>query len=317
MGKLENVVLRDYYVSALNEIINEQTYTASVAGLNLNVGAGSEGITLSVSGYSQSAKSLVDDVLKQMRTVSLPKARFEAIKERKVRALENAVFADAYIQAREIQRKVLYENYFTPEQRLAVAKELDLKDVQRFVKVLFKRSNVEMMAYGNITQFEAEEVARKVVSTLKLKPIAKRDVYKNRTLDLEKLDTVVAANVLKVNNSAYWQAFSLGEATAKNRAAAGMIRNFFADLYYSEMRTRQQLGYITGGFTSEINEDMFALFVIQSADYTADELRKRSEAFLSTLPSLFDELADDALAQLLCEQGVLLKFLNRLQQALR
>ena len=101
-----------------------------------------------------------------------------------------------------------------------------------------------------------------------------------------------------MNNSAYWQAFSLGEATAKNRAAAGMIRNFFADLYFSEIRTRQQLGYITGGFTSEINEDMFALFVIQSADYTADELRKRSEAFLSTLPSLFDELADEKLEQI-------------------
>ncbi|MDA7726351.1 insulinase family protein [Pseudomonadales bacterium] len=298
MGELKNVVLRAYYVSVLNEIINEQTYTASVAGLNLNVGAGSEGITLSVSGYSQSAKSLVDDVLKQMRMVELPKARFEAIKERKLRALENAVFADAYIQAREIQRKVLYENYFTPKQRLAVARDLDLEDVQKFAKALFKRSNVEMMAYGNITQLEAEQVARSVVSRLKLKPIAKKDVYRNRTLDLTELDSVVAANVLKVNNSAYWQAFSLGEATAKNRAAAGMIRNFFADLYFSEIRTRQQLGYITGGFTSEIEKNMFALFVIQSADYTANELRKRSEAFLTTLPSLFDELADEKLEQI-------------------
>ncbi|MFU8821764.1 MAG: hypothetical protein ACNA8G_09420 [Gammaproteobacteria bacterium] len=72
-----------------------------------------------------------------------------------------------------------------------------------------------------------------------------------------------------------------------------MLRNFLAEPYYSEMRTRQQLGYIVASFTTESEQRLYARFLVQSADYTADELRRRSEAFVASLPQLFDALPDE------------------------
>jgi insulysin len=84
-------------------------------------------------------------------------------------------------------------------------------------------------------------------------------------------------------------------ATAKNRAIASIIDNFMNQPYYTKMRTRQQLGYLVWSFTNENQDSMFGVFIIQSADYSADELLNRSTTFLSTLPALFDELSNDKL----------------------
>lgn len=295
LGKLSAVVMRDFYATVLNEIINEQAYAASVAGLSIAVVDTAKGISLAVSGYNQSAKTLLDEVLQHMRSPDLDEARFEAIKERKVRELQNAVFADAWRQAMQVERKLFYEYYFTPEEQLPIAADISLNKLKKYALRLFKKGNVEMIAYGNVSQTEAELLARQVVSTLKLKPVAVRDVYDTRVLTLEKGKKVITSNNLKVNNSAYRQGFLLGEATPQNRAATAMISNFFADLYYSEMRTRQQLGYIVAGFTTEHENNLYARFIIQSADYSADKLLALSETFLATLPSLFDALPDDKL----------------------
>jgi insulysin len=291
-AEVSAAVKRDFYVTLLSEVINEQAYAASTAGLRVAVTDGSKGISLSVSGYSQSANALLESVLKQMRQPDFDETRFAAIKDRKVRALQNAVFTDAWQQARELERKLFWKHYATPEEQLAVAKDLTADSIKRYAKTLFKRGNVEMMAYGNVSQGEAEALARGVVKTLKLKPLDAHKVFERKTLKLNAGEPVVSTNILKVNNSAFRQGILLGEANAKNRAAAHMVSTFFADLYYGEMRTRQQLGYIVGGYHSESEGKLHARFIIQSADYSADELMERSNTFLATLPAAFDA-ADD------------------------
>ena len=295
MGNLNAVVMRDFYTSVINEMLNEQVYAAAVAGLGATVADSPKGVRVSVSGYSQSANSFLDYVLSQMTTINLPVERFEALKERKLRVWKNAEFADAYRQTFELERKYLFENYFTPEEKLSAAEDIDLEDVRRFAKELFKKGNVEMVAYGNVSQQDATRAARQVVDSLGLSPVLTRDVYDTRVLVLENDQPVVAANTLLVNNSAYIQGFLLGEATPMNRAAASMLRNFIGEPYYSEMRTRQQLGYIVASLMTEQEDSLYARFLIQSADYSADELKRRSEAFLASLLDQFDQLPDEKL----------------------
>ena len=293
MGDLNAVVMRDLYTSVINEMLNEQLYAASVAGLDVSVADSSKGVRVSVSGYSQSANSLLNYLLSQMTTITLPVERFEALKERKLRAWKNAEFADAYRQTFELERKYLLENHFTPKEKLGAAENISLSDVQRFAKTLFKKGNVEMVAYGNVSQQDATHAARQVIDNLGLSPVAARDVYDTRLLVLERDQPVVAANVLLANNSAYIQGFLLGDATPLNRATSAMLRNFIGEPYYSEMRTRQQLGYIVASFISEQEDNLYARFLIQSADYPADELKRRSEVFLSNLLNAFEQVSDE------------------------
>jgi insulysin len=293
MGELRQAVLRDFYVSVMNEMLNEELYTASVAGLDAKLIDSPKGIGISVSGYDQSADTLLQSMLSRMTAPDLPVERFAALKERKLREWANARLADAYVQDFQFENAYLVQHYYRPEDRLQAAQDIDLDAVKRFAGELFSQGNVEMVAYGNLTQQDATAVARQVEKQLGLKPVPADKVYDTRILDLQPGKPLVAAEVLAVNNSVYSQGFLLGQSTPKNRALAMMLKNYLQEPYYSAMRTRQQLGYIVWSFPREQEKNLYTQFLIQSADYPADELMRRSETFLATLPGQFDAVPDE------------------------
>ena len=293
LSGLRPAVMRDFYVAVVKESLNEQLYDAAAAGLALDVADTPEGVVLAVSGYSQSAQALLEDVLSQLREPRLDSARFEALKERRLRELQNAVFADAYLQARDLQRAMLRERYYPAADRLPVAQDVTLDGVRSFARQMFEAGNVEMVAYGNVSQQDASAAAARVVAELGLAPIPAGQVYDDRAVQLAPGQAVVGSNVLKVNNSALFQLVLLGGNDAQTRAAAMVLDNFVKEPYFSEMRTRQQLGYIVGSGMAETQHELYGLFVIQSADYDAAELVKRSDAFLLSLPERFDAVPDE------------------------
>ena len=293
MAGLKPAVMRDFYAATVKDLLNEQLYEAAAAGLALDVADTAEGIVIAVSGYNQSAKALLEAILPRLRDPALDPVRFEALKERKVRELENADFADAYVQARELQRVMLREHYYPAADRLPIARDVTLEDIRGFARQMFQAGHVEMVAYGNVSQEEASDVAAAVVAGLGLAPIPAGEAYDDRSVQLAPGQAVVGSNVLKVNNSALFQLVRLGQTDARTRAAAMVLDNFIQEPYYSEMRTRQQLGYIVGSGMTETEHDLYGLFVIQSADYDAAELVQRSDAFLASLPALFEALPDE------------------------
>ena len=68
--------------------------------------------------------------------------------------------------------------------------------------------------------------------------------------------------------------------------------------FYTEMRTRQQLGYIVWGQTAGDKDQLMAYFIIQSGVYAPDELERRADAFLATFPERFSNLTDEEFSQI-------------------
>jgi insulysin len=200
---LESTVLRGLYVDVVNEVINEKAYTASKAGLAAGVNNSCKGVGISVSGYNQSANDFLDYVTAEMRSFNLAADQFEALKELKVRQLENASFADAWTQGRQTTRKLLYETYYTPAEQLAFTKTVTYKQIQRFVKELFRKGNLEMIAFGNVSQSEAQTAARRVSTNFNLRPIKNKDLFEIRLLELTAKEPVITTETLEVNNSAF------------------------------------------------------------------------------------------------------------------
>ena len=289
---LENTVLKDFYADAIRESLNEIAYPARMAGLGYSITSGTEGLYLTFSGYNESAKILLDQVIDAMLKVNISEERFAAIKDLTIRNLENFPKGDAWRIARDAKRELYNEVYFTPEQQLEIARGVELKDVQAYVKSLFKKGYVEALIHGNVTLDEAVSAAKSIQKKLKFKPIKRDEVFENKSLVLAPGQLAERVLKLDVSNSAYWSEYAIGVDDPKVRAASLILNNYVAEPYYSEMRTNQQLGYIVSGFTSREDHQYSLYFVIQSGQYPANELQTKSEAFLQTLPAAFAALPE-------------------------
>jgi secreted Zn-dependent insulinase-like peptidase len=133
---------------------------------------------------------------------------------------------------------------------------------------------------------------RRVAASLKIQPVPEADLLRPRVLASAAGDVVRTSEKLKVNNSAFRREYVLGADTPELRAATPALASFVSEPFYSELRTRQQLGYIVGGGAAEDRRSEFAYFIVQSGEYPADVLEARADAFIRTLPDKLAALPD-------------------------
>lgn len=294
IASVETATLLRFYQACVNEALNEVAYTAAEAGLKFELGASLEGVVVSIEGYDDSAPRLLDVVAKNLVAFELPEARFEALKERIVRELSNFPRSDAWQILAETRRAVVREFHFRPDEQLEAARTVTLAQVREFAARLYSRGRLEALIHGNVTADEAVRATRHLVDALKPAPIGEEEVLRRRLLDLPAGAEVVTSEQLVVNNSAYRQEYMLGAATPERRAATMMLANLIGEPFYSELRTRQQLGYIVFGGAGDEENTCFAYFIVQSGDHPADVVRQRAEAFIGGIPAMLPELPQEA-----------------------
>jgi len=299
MTDLESAVLKDIYISAMNEMMNEVTYDARLAGLNFSLSSDIEAVSLSVNGYGQSAAELLSYIVGEIRNLDLPEQRFRDMMDLQLRSLASFDRQEAYLQALELQRKAGNNVYYTPSEVLSVAQDVTYEQVRRFGETLFDIAKIEAVMHGNLTAEQAIATARMVQETIGNTLPAGTHLFSLEARSPNAGQDEVYPTRLVVNNSTLWQEYIMGEDTADLRAAAVVLRNFVSAPFFNEMRTQQQLGYIVAGFTTRRENLIHAGFLIQSSDYAADELKERAETFIQTFPALWSEVSDEQFATLI------------------
>jgi insulysin len=289
-------VLLDLYEAAVNEYVNEIAYDARMADLSYNISAGLEGVSVSVFGYSESAARLLPVLTDALENFEIEEALFESIKERMVRGWNNARYDNAFMYIRYFTNKASYRDYFMPETKVAAAGDVSLDDVYDLRDKLYKRGRIEALIYGNVTAGQAIKTARALQTNLGIKA-PKGDLYEPLLVELEPGESVTIKDVLPTNNNAFRKDFIVGMANPQTRVAAAVLSNLIEAPYYSEMRTRQQLGYVVWSFTFDREDEVKLGFVIQSGEYDPLELVRRSDELVASFPGLLREMPPEAFAK--------------------
>ena len=133
----------------------------------------------------------------------------------------------------------------------------------------------------------------------KTKGIQKSDAFNVKYLELEKPETIQYVNKLLVNNSCFYREYVVGKDTPELRASAKIIGTALQQPFFTEMRTNQQLGYIVGSYPNNKDETYYLSFLIQSGEYSADNVNERAEKFISTAYNIFDNMDGETFAQLI------------------
>lgn len=290
---LENTVLGTFYAACVNEAMNEVAYDARLAGIAYNVGFGLEGVRVSIDGYSDSVPRFFSFLTGQLLDFDLDEARFEALKDRIVRSLASFPRSETFQIAQDRKWGIAREFHFSPIEQLPVAREVTLERVRAFAQEVYSRGRIEALVHGNLTADEAIGAARRLQERLGTQPVPAAELVAPRFTELTAGEVVVDADRVEGNNSCFWREYVLPGSDPEMRAAALVLGNFLNEPFFTEMRTRQQLGYLVWGGVSSADLQLFAFFVIQSGDYAPDELQRRASAFIATLPEQWAAITDE------------------------
>jgi insulysin len=280
------------YDACLRDFLTPAGADAELAGIESSFDFSLEGAKFSVAGYGDSGARYVAHIAEHLKSFTLAPGRFDAIKEAVLRSLRSYSQTEAYLLARDRRDALMREFHYLPSELIALTEASGWDDVQAFAKTFFARGAVEAVVHGHFSAEQATATARLLAQKIGAQPGPPTELLRRRHLAIAPGDNIVDAGAIEGVNSAFIGDYVIGDDAPALRAAAAVAANFFGDPFFSELRTKQQLGYIVGSSASASLRHRYFTFVIQSSGYAPEELRRRAEAFIATIPATLAAIPD-------------------------
>jgi insulysin len=175
---------------------------------------------------------------------------------------------------------------------LPIARNLEWPEVQRFGQRLFARGKLEVLVHGHLSPDEAVSTTRALASALNAKPAPAAELLRRRNLALAAGEHVVDSALVEGVNAAWVSDVQLGGDDAKLRAASLLLGAYVSSPFYTELRTRQQLGYIVAAQPVAAIRERGLVFIIQSSTHSAADVKDRADKVLVGLPSALAAVGD-------------------------
>ena len=191
------------------------------------------------------------------------------------------------------------ETKYSWEESLPIAEATSLSEIEKFGNSLYDNTFLEVMVYGDFEEKDAKKVVTLFQDKTKTKGIEKSEAFNIKYLEFDGTETIQYVNNLLVNNSCFYREYLVGKDSPELRATTKVIGTALQQPFFTEMRTNQQLGYIVGSYPNNKEKSYYLSFLIQSGEYTADDVNERADKFISSTPKIFEEMDVETFNQLI------------------
>jgi len=294
-------LLSQLFVKAYRLAYVEKLYPSVQAGYEVKLESQGSGIQVEILGHSHGLPRLVRDTLAnpkaKLNQILISESEFELLKVEMGRELANLHLDGAIQRAIAYHRRLTQQPSFALEDLEAALTGVTLADLKTFATEFSQELYVEGLIYGNLKSADFSGLAADIVRAQGAKPLSEARVNALRTKESvpDPASKLAAVTTDKNNNNAFFTRIDAGPRTPRNAALVLLAGTLLQGPFYTEMRSVQQLGYIVQGSGSQTPERATMILLIQSANHSANELARRSQAFVqdwlpATLASLDQRL---------------------------
>lgn len=280
-GIAYSAVIVDLYARLLSNALSNISYPASLAGLSYEIKRTHFGLGIIVEGYSDHIDLLVEEIIKQMKEMTPTEEEFNTYKESLKREYQNFSKKSPLEQAFEVFRTAIFKRYATERQKAAVINKVTLETFKESLSELFKETFTEGMIYGNIDKKSALNLSQKFLTAVKSNPYPKEEQKHREVIVLpEKQGPFYFETQTKMQGNAIVLAIEEDQFDFKNWASQQILMQAMKEPFFSELRTRQQTGYIVTSDSLEVEKHLFNIFAVQSNSHSVRDLLARFELFI-------------------------------------
>ncbi|XP_073113934.1 insulin-degrading enzyme-like 1, peroxisomal isoform X1 [Elaeis guineensis] len=255
-----------------------------------------------VVGYNHKMSILLETIIGKIKQFEVKPDRFAVIKETVTKDYENFKFQQPYKQALYYCSLLLEDHTWPWSDELEVLPHLEADDLVEFLPRLLSRTFVECYIAGNVEPHEAESMVQHIEDLLFKaphpisKPLFPSQHLTNRIVKLEKgLKYYYPVEGLnqKNENSALVHYIQVHQDDIKLNVKLQLFALIAKQPAFHQLRSVEQLGYITALLRRNDSGVWGLQFIIQSTAQDPAKLDTRVDAFLQMFESKLHEMTDE------------------------
>lgn len=298
----EAEVLADLFARLLMDYLNEYAYYAQVAGLHYGISQTDSGFEVTLVGYNHKLRILLETIVGKIAKFKVKPDRFSVIKEMVIKEYQNLKFQQPYQQAMYYCSLILKDHTWPWIEQLEVLPHLNAEDLAKFVPMMLSRAFLDCYIAGNIEREEAESIIQHVedVFVKGPNPICQQlfpsQHLTNRVVKLERcMNYFYSKEGLNPSdeNSALLHYIQVHQDDFVLNVKLQLFALIAKQPAFHQLRSVEQLGYITVLMQRNDSGIRGVQFIIQSTIKGAGHIDLRVEAFLKMFESKLYEMTDD------------------------
>jgi len=276
-----SVVMAELYLKAVEETLLPVSYPAKTAGLDFSLKRFYNGIDISVEGISAKAPLLFRKLLESLKQPKLTSEEFALYRASLLREWESFKNEMPVKLAFEELKQAVYKEFVTSEEKAAAMRELTFEEMERFEERLFDRTYLQGVVVGNIAKEEAAAVAEEALNSFSQTPYPKEEQFERELIDLPaEGGPYFLEKQIAPQGSAALLAIEALPYSLEARGAQQLLMKAVSEPFFTELRTKQQTGYIVHSSAEEIERHLFNIFAVQSNSHAPRDLLARFELFI-------------------------------------
>jgi len=310
--------VRKLWVKMVNTSLEKELYPQQLAGSTMSVQNITGGLRLRVQAYNERHNDmqahLSSMVLSSIPTIDI----FDRVKAEMIVDLQNKKMIRPYSQGLGAIGMVLDQHGLSDEELIRLYQELSYEELSQKIATLKKKAHVQVFTFGNLSSKEAGDFNTQLKERLTFEELLPKPKYK-LFVNQESIDWVLS---IDHNDSVWIKHLQSSQTTMREQARYLLFSHLIRAPFFTELRTKQQLGYIVSAGYSRRNHFPGIRFGIQSSNTHPDELEKRVEKFLGGTQEWiktmsnpeFEEAKRGLIAQLLAKDSRFSERVGRLSQ---
>ncbi|KAK7396245.1 hypothetical protein VNO78_17113 [Psophocarpus tetragonolobus] len=298
----EAEVLTHIFTQLLMDYLNDYAYYAQVAGLYYSINHKDGGFQVTLFGYNHKLRNLLETIVEKIVSFEVKTDRFSVIKELVMKEYQNFKYQQPYQQAMYYCSLILQDQTWPLIEQLDVLPALQVEDLVKFVPAMLSRTFVEFYIAGNVESHGALSMVKHIENVLfncskpLCKPLFSSQHLANRVVKLESgMNYFYPSECLNSEdeNSALVHYIQVGPDDFKLNVKLQLFALVAKQPTFHQLRSVEQLGYITVLMQRNDCGIRGLQFIIQSTVKSPGNIEQRVEAFLKIFETKLYEMTVD------------------------
>lgn len=284
----KDLVLARLYSALVVDALDDYAYPAYLAGLSYQLSPNASGFELRLAGYDDKQVRLLETVLTTFAELAPDPERFAVYRDDLERSWKNFRTEKPFTQTLTALANLVQSGSFPPAELAAVASAVTVADLNSWLAANRQQITVQGLMHGNIRAGRAEQIAKTLASTLKLKAgqLYRPEIFTPTVASRLNVpvDHPDASMILYLQDT---------ESTIEARAASALVTHLLRQPYFTELRTKDQLGYVVGVSNRTFLDRGGVAFIVQSPVADPKRLVERTYEFLDEQVGVLGAMATD------------------------
>ncbi|MGJ8662704.1 MAG: insulinase family protein [Marinicella sp.] len=293
--KVQNRAMLSLASKMIEDKLNAYGYNAKKAGLRYSLFESDKGMGYTVSGYNDKQIELINAINSTITSFDMTAEKFAVVKSSLIRDWNNAALDRPISQVFARLNREIGVDPFSKAAMAEALKPVDLAQLENYMKMMLSQVRLQVLTHGNTSEKEALELG-KILHSGFLKNAQLAEKYHFNPKMLETGVELVVESDIDHEDSAIVLSYPMNTSLLGIRNSK-MLGQVLSAAFFNDIRTTQQLGYVTSAFAREARDLPLLIFLIQSSKVGPVELQARVDEFIAKQYEVIQAMSEEEFEQ--------------------